>query len=166
MLSRKTRALFELAGAAVWLIVSVVLRREAKRYRHIDQAARIEAVTERCTDDSSAKMAAEPPAGATTDDMKALFGAGLAEAGMAAPLKPRWILIGIMESLTWGLLYDYDVGRIRQSHRRRIVVGVLRYPVQQMSTRRDATWSHGIGYCVGTIIYRLKYGVLDDPPEA
>jgi hypothetical protein len=166
MLSRNTSAVLEVVGAAVWLIVWMFFRREAKRYRHIDRAARIEAVTRRRTEDNPSTMAADHTAGDTTDDVKAVFGAGLAEAGMAASLKPRWLLVGVAEAIIWGLLYDYDVCRIRQSRRRRIVAGCLRYPVHRLSTRRDATWSHGIGSCVGTIIYRLKYGVLDNPPDA
>jgi hypothetical protein len=111
-------------------------------------------------------MATDHTAGATTDDVTAVFGTGLAEAGMAAPLKPRWIIVGVVEAITWGLLYDYDVCRLRQSCRRRIVAGGLRYPVHRLSTWRDATWSRGFRSCVGTIIYRLKYGVLADPLKA
>ena len=165
MLSRKSRAVLEVVSAVGGVIISVILRREAKRYRHIDRAARINAVTTRRTDESPSTMAEDHTAGATTDDVKAVFGVGLAEAGMAAPLKPRWILVGVAEALTWGLLYDYDVWRIRHLLRRRLTAGCLRYPLSRLSRQRDATWSHGIGNCVGTLIYRLKYGVLDDPPD-
>lgn len=165
MLARKTRAVLELVGAVGGLIVLVFFRWMAKRYRHINRAARIEAVTQRRTDDRPSKTAVESPAGATTDDIKAVVGAGFAEAGMAAPIKPRLILLGVGEALIWGLLYDYDVYRLRRSRRRRYVAGLLRYPVHRLSTRRDATWSFGVGSCVGTLLYRLKYGVLEDPPE-
>jgi hypothetical protein len=166
MLSRRTRAVLELVGAASGLIVLVCFRWVANRHRHIDRAARIEAVTQRRTEESSSTMAADHTAGATTDDVKAVFGAGLAEAGMAAPLKPRWIIIGVAEALTWRLLSDYDVWQLRHSRRRRFVAGLLQYPLHRLSTQEDATWSFGIGQFVGILIYRLKYGVLNDPPDA
>lgn len=166
MLSRQTHAMLELVGAVGSLIVLVFLRHEAQRYRHIDRDARLEAITKRRTDDSHSKMAEKHTAGASTEDLKAVFGAGLAEAGMAAPLKPRWLLVGVAEAIFWRLGYDYDVCRIRQSRRRRFVAEGLRYPVRRLCRRWNATWSHGFGVCVGTILYRLKYGVLDDPPRA
>ncbi|WP_238532959.1 hypothetical protein [Halalkalicoccus jeotgali] len=85
---------------------------------------------------------------------------------MADPIKPRWIAVGATESIVWTLLFDHDVGGIRRSYRRRVAAIVLLYPYYRLRYRRDTTWSIGVGRSVGTIVYRLKYGLLEDPPGA
>ncbi len=82
------------------------------------------------------------------------------------PVSLPWFLCGFASAVGYRHLSDHDVWSIRRSRVRRIGFGALEMLSGLLLARYDENASHsfGIGSCEGTVVYRLKYGLLNEPP--
>jgi hypothetical protein len=74
---------------------------------------------------------------------------------------------GFVYTVLYHAAYDYDCGGIRRSRRRRVVfvalVNVVRISLRPESVANQ--YGFGLGQCLGTVAYRLRYGALGALPE-
>ncbi len=74
---------------------------------------------------------------------------------------------GFVSAVLYHAAYDHDVGGIRRSRSRRGVfvalVNVVRHRTRPQSL--DDRYGFALGYCLGTVVYRLRYGVWGAFPK-
>ncbi|MFC5969893.1 hypothetical protein ACFPYI_00980 [Halomarina salina] len=82
------------------------------------------------------------------------------------PRSPRWLAIGAITGIGYCWLNDTDRGGIRTNRRRGIAVSLLFAAVRfgLFRDRPDARSEFSTGRSVGTVLYRLRYGVLGALP--
>lgn len=75
---------------------------------------------------------------------------------------------GFVSAVLYHAAYDHDVGGIRRSRSRRGVfvalVNVVKNRLRPQSF--DGQFGFALGECLGTVVYRLRYGVLGAFPRA
>ena len=174
MLSRRTRARLDLLGSVIVLITLLVLRREARKHvragpgrRGTDSHETGDAgVGDRESDADACAIDGACPAADSAG--REAFRAGLAEGfeseDVTEPLALRWVIVGAAMAVGYRFLYDRDAFSLRRSRLRRLVVEAL---LSLWAWRfDDHAHSTAVGRAAGAIVYRTKYGLLEEPPGA
>ena len=81
----------------------------------------------------------------------------------SASARPEWLVVGGTYQVLYCMAYDRDLGGIRRSRWRRVLLRVLLQlglQTAEWSVRRNVT----LGQSAGNIGYRLWYGVLRPLP--
>ena len=81
-------------------------------------------------------------------------------------IRLRWTLAGAVAAVGYRWLLDRDVGSLRRSWSRRLVVGNLPALGNAAISRRDrdASYSFGVGSLAGAVAYRTVFGLVLEPP--
>ncbi|WP_255170375.1 hypothetical protein [Natrononativus amylolyticus] len=149
MVSRRSRALLDLVVSLLALVGLIAAERAAAR------ADRSE----------TGRLESAPSLSGAGEDRDTASGSGVAVGNTR--LSARWVVVGAAAAVCYRALYDRDVWSIRRSWLRRALVGgaLSVGGVAFGLSDREASFSYTLGSSAATILYRLKYGLLDAPPE-
>lgn len=80
-------------------------------------------------------------------------------------LSTRPVVVGVLYHIGYHSAYDHDCGQIRTDKRRALAFGVCSALLQRrVFSEHDSQYGLSFGMLVGTILYRLWYGVLRSVP--
>ncbi|MDJ1432448.1 hypothetical protein [Halostagnicola sp. A-GB9-2] len=161
MISRRNRAILELLASLFALTISI--RPLLERRENGDRIGPTPGTSDAAMQPRDSNVPTRDPDHQRPGNA---FVAGVAEGTPDDPLSPRWFLCGFATAVGYRHRYDHDVGSIRQSRARRIGFGALEVLSGLLLARYDENASHsfGVGSCAGAVVYRVKYGLLNEPP--
>ncbi|MEY7848295.1 hypothetical protein AB7C87_03730 [Natrarchaeobius sp. A-rgal3] len=159
MFSRRTRAVLDLLGNLFVLAPLTFLRLESRRIERLRQDGALEGIDNvESVDESRLENA--------NLDARTAFALGLVEGMEDVRLRHWWALVGAASAIGYRTVYDRDVGGIRRSLERRLLLlaSIWAIWIRLSLGNRSVSHSLGVGSSVGAVAYRTRYGLLSEPP--
>ncbi|WP_124194809.1 hypothetical protein [Natrarchaeobius chitinivorans] len=157
MFSRRTRALLDLVANVLVVGLQLFFRLESARLERLRREGDLESDEE------------GEPAGETSleeaDDARTAFALGVVDGMEDVQIRFRWLLVGVTSGVAYRALYDRDVGSIRRSLARRLLVlgTIWTVWIRLGIDDRDISHNVGLGSSIGAVCYRAKYGLFEEP---
>lgn len=176
MFSRRQKAVVALIVSSFQLVVIWVARRYATAVNEgrAPSADELEAAYETSgetradkSEQSEDGTAANVQTTADSDDtpsIKTMMIAGWADRYGDRQIKLRWVGVGAIKGILYGVAYDYDIFSLRSNVFRELFRRWIMLSVNEHLLDDDATFSTTVGTALGTVCYRTVYGLLRDPP--